>query len=252
MPDIDTSRRAGEWFDDPLDRRGFGPSMADHNGARHWSRVDDIRAVMDAAGASARWVLEEGGALCTLFSRLPERVSGSFCSRGGQVLASSDYPWGWTTDEAEEWWQLIDRHWGTERFWEANSAVVDPAIRRDPERVKAWTRYARLSASPGSALAIERKSRETDIRALLKAAVQNSLMHRRMIRRASCQDIHRRPAANSRIVDCPAKSMPRSRGIGNACCENFKTSSHRSRKNPSWNEFSQPFSSRIWLARPSG
>ena len=93
--------------------------------------------------------------------------------------ASPDYPWGWTTDEAEAWWQLIDRHWGTERFWEANSAVVDPAIRQDPQRVKAWARYSRLSASPGSALAIERTGRETDIRALLKAvSVPTLVMHR--------------------------------------------------------------------------
>ena len=168
-----------------LDRRGFGLSdWPITSGSLSLELgMDDIRAVMDAAG-SERAVLfgfDEGGALCTLFAAsYPERVSALVLfAVWAKYYASSDYPWGWTTDEAEEWWQLIDRHWGTERFWEANSTVVDPAIRRDPERVKAWTRYARLSASPGSALAIERKSRETDIRALLKAvSVPTLVMHR--------------------------------------------------------------------------
>jgi pimeloyl-ACP methyl ester carboxylesterase len=91
--------------------------------------MDDIRAVMDAAG-SERAVLfgfDDGGAICTLFAAShPERVTALVLfAMWATYYASSDYPWGWTTGEAEAWWQLIDRHWGTERFWEANSAVVD-------------------------------------------------------------------------------------------------------------------------------
>jgi pimeloyl-ACP methyl ester carboxylesterase len=168
-----------------LDRRGFGLSdwPITTGGLSMELGMDDIRAVMDAAG-SERAVLfgfDDGGAICTLFAAsYPERVSALVLfGMWAKYYSSSDYPWGWTTDEAEAWWQLIDRHWGTERFWEANSAVVDPAIRQDPERVKAWARYARLSASPGSALAIERTGRETDIRALLKAvSVPTLVMHR--------------------------------------------------------------------------
>jgi pimeloyl-ACP methyl ester carboxylesterase len=145
--------------------------------------MDDIRAVMDAAG-SERAVLfgfDDGGALCTLFAAsYPERVSALVLfAVWAKYSASPDYPWGWTTDEAEEWWRLVDQHWGTDSFWEANSAIVDPAIRHDPNRVKLWARYSRLSASPGSALAIERTQRETDIRAVLPAvAVPTLVMHR--------------------------------------------------------------------------
>ena len=125
-----------------LDRRGFGLSdWPITSGALSIELgIDDIRAVMDAAG-SERAVLfgfDDGGAICTLFAAsYPERVSALVLfAMWAKYYASSDYPWGWTTGEAEEWWQLIDRHWGTERFWEANSTAVDPAIRRDPERVK--------------------------------------------------------------------------------------------------------------------
>jgi pimeloyl-ACP methyl ester carboxylesterase len=137
-----------------LDRRGFGLSdWPITSGSLSLELgMDDIRAVMDAAG-SERAVLfgfDEGGALCTLFAAsYPERVSALVLfAVWAKYYASSDYPWGWTTDEAEEWWQLIDRHWGTERFREANSAVVDPAIRRDPrarQRVDSLRPFVGLS-----------------------------------------------------------------------------------------------------------
>ena len=168
-----------------LDRRGFGlsDSPITTGSLALELGMDDIRAVMDAVG-SERAVLfgfDDGGALCTLFAAsYPERVVALVLfAVWAKYYASPDYPWGWTSDEAEEWWQLVDRHWGTERFWEANSAIVDPAIRRNPDRIKAWARYSRLSASPGSALAIERTQRETDIRGLLKAvSVATLVMHR--------------------------------------------------------------------------
>jgi class 3 adenylate cyclase len=49
----------------------------------------------------------------------------------------------------------------------------------DDDRVGAWARYARLSASPGAALAIEHMNRETDIRDVLSTIrVPTLIMHR--------------------------------------------------------------------------
>jgi pimeloyl-ACP methyl ester carboxylesterase len=187
MPDLGDFLRelAGAFRLILLDRRGFGLSdWPITTGSLSLELgMDDIRAVMDAAG-SERAVLfgfDDGGALSALFAAsYPERVSALVLfAVWAKYYASADYPWGWTTDEAEEWWRLVDRHWGTEHFWEANSAIVDPAIRNDPDRVRAWARYSRLSASPGSALAIERTQRETDIRALLSAVpIPTLVMHR--------------------------------------------------------------------------
>jgi hypothetical protein len=60
--------------------------------------------------------------------------------------------------------------------WWVESIVV---ISGDPERVRAWARYARLSGSRGAALAIARMQRETDIRAVLPAVMVPTLvMHR--------------------------------------------------------------------------
>lgn len=168
-----------------LDRRGSGlsdwPLTPDALSLE--VGLDDIRAVMDATG-SERAVLfgfEDGGALCTLFAAsYPERVLalvlfGVWAKYG----ASVDYPWGWTNDRSEDWLELIERHWGTEEFWSTNSAIVSPRIGADPDRVRAWARYSRLSASPGAALAIERMQRDTDIRAVLPTVrVPTLVMHR--------------------------------------------------------------------------
>ncbi len=168
-----------------LDRRGSGlsdrPFTADALSLE--VGMDDIRAVMDAAGTE-RAVLfgfEDGGALCTLFAAsYPERVLalvlfGVWAKYG----ASADYPWGWTEDRVDDWIQLVERSWGTEEFWKANSDIVSPRIRTDPDRARAWAKYSRLSASPGAALTIEHMQRGTDIRSVLPTVrVPTLVMHR--------------------------------------------------------------------------
>jgi class 3 adenylate cyclase len=59
------------------------------------------------------------------------------------------------------------------------SWYVSPHIGSDPGRIRAWARYARLSASRGAALAVARMQRETDISAVLPAVMVPTLvMHR--------------------------------------------------------------------------
>jgi class 3 adenylate cyclase len=167
-----------------FDRRGFGLSDSPTT-TGSWSLelgMDDIRAVMDAAG-SERAVLfgmDDGGALCTLFAASdPGRVSALVLfAVWAKYFRSPDYPWGWTKQQDEIWMQRVESHWGTEEFW-ADSAYVSPHISGDPGRVRAWARYARLSASRGAALATARMQAETDIRAVLPAVMVPTLvMHR--------------------------------------------------------------------------
>ena len=167
-----------------FDRRGFGLSDSPTTPGS-WSHevgMDDIRAVLDAAG-SERAVLfgvDDGGALCTLFAAsYPDRASALVLfAVWPKALKSPDYPWGWTEQQAEAWMQGVERHWGTEEFWTDN-AYVSPHISGDPGRVRAWARYARLSASRGAALALARMQMETDIRAVLPVVMVPTLvMHR--------------------------------------------------------------------------
>ena len=167
-----------------FDRRGFGLSDAP-TASGSWSLeagMDDIRAVMDAAG-SERAVLfgtDEGGAVCTLFAASdPGRVSALVLfAIWAKYFRSPDYPWGWTEQQDEAWMQRLESHWGTEEFWEDN-AYVSPHVSGDRARVRAWARYARLSASRGAALALGRMQAQTDIRAVLPTVTLPTLvLHR--------------------------------------------------------------------------
>ena len=171
-----------------FDRRGFGLSDSPTTTAS-WSLeagMDDIRAVLDAAG-SERAVLfgmDDGGALCTLFAASdPGRVSGLVLfAVWVKYFRSPDYPWGWTKEQDDAWMQRVASHWGTEEYWadSADSWYVSPHISSDAGRVRAWARYARLSASRGAALAVARMQMETDVSAVLPAVMVPTLvMHRR-------------------------------------------------------------------------
>jgi class 3 adenylate cyclase len=169
-----------------LDRRGSGLSDRPHTTDSLSLEVgmDDIRAVMDAA-ASERAVLfgvEDGGALAALFAAsYPDRVVALVLfGVWAKYYASPDYPWGWTEERSDDWWRLAEREWGTEAFWRSGGGgIVSPRIQADPDRVRAWARFSRLSASPGAALAIEQMQRDTDIRAVLSTVhVPTLVMHR--------------------------------------------------------------------------
>ena len=143
----------------------------------------DVHAVMDAAG-SERAVLfgwEEGAALSGLFAAsYPERVAALVLfAAWAKYSASPDYPWGWTEEQCDEWYDWIERAWGTEEFWRANMDWVSRHAATDRQRVRAWARYSRLGASPGAALAIDGMARAIDIRAVLPAIrVPALVMHR--------------------------------------------------------------------------
>jgi class 3 adenylate cyclase len=172
--------------------------------------MDDIRAVLDAT-RSERAILfgsEDGGVLCSLFAAsYPTRTSALILFGVWMKYGKTpDYPWGWTEEQANEWWQLVEQHWGTTEFWERNSSLVSARIQQDPERVQAWARYARLSASPGAALAIERIDRGTDARAVLPTIrVPTLVMHRTDDNSEHVGQAHyiSRQIAGSRLVELP-------------------------------------------------
>lgn len=178
-----------------LDRRGFGLSdWPITSGALSLELgMDDIRAVMDAA-KSERAVLfgfDDGGAICTLFAAsYPERVSALVLfGMWAKYYASSDYPWGWTTDEAEGWWQLIDRYWGTERFWEANTAR-SASTSRSPLRCRSLARACRnvaLSSSlsqPAGSVSDPRTCVKREALRRRRIRVRRSVRRRERVRRA--------------------------------------------------------------------
>src|SRR5204863_1557889 len=100
-----------------LDRRGTGlsdrvadlPSLED--------RMDDVRAVMDAAGSeqAALFGISEGGPMCLLFAATyPERTrSLALFGTAARIMRSDDYPIGIPDEFFEAFIRQITEGWGT-------------------------------------------------------------------------------------------------------------------------------------------
>src|SRR5687767_8476757 len=137
-----------------FDKQGTGLSDRVSQMPTLEQRMDDVRAVMDAAGSrkAALLGISEGGSMCALFAATyPERtialiMCGSFAKR----IWDAEYPWAPTSQERKKFFDLIREGWG---------GVVDidtiaPSMSND-ERFKTWwATYLRRSASPGDALAL--------------------------------------------------------------------------------------------------
>jgi pimeloyl-ACP methyl ester carboxylesterase/class 3 adenylate cyclase len=85
-----------------FDRRGMG--MSDRaEGDSFETRIDDVRAVMDAAGSrrAALCGVGEGGAICALFAATyPERTAALvLLGTWPRTAWAADYPWGQTGDQ---------------------------------------------------------------------------------------------------------------------------------------------------------
>jgi pimeloyl-ACP methyl ester carboxylesterase len=143
-------------------------------------RVDDIRAVMDAAGSERAVVMgvSEGGPMSALFATTyPERTIGLILyGTFAATLRSDDYPWGSTPDEYERDLEAVLRNWG------ADSITLDhfaPSV-ADDDQFRAWfMRYVRFSASPGAAAALHQMNASIDIRHVLPSIdVPTLVLHR--------------------------------------------------------------------------
>ena len=162
-----------------FDKRGMGLSDRGNFGTLE-DRMDDMRAVLDAAGSdrATMFGLSEGGPLSVLFAATyPERTSGLILY-GAEVKeeTTEDWPWGeGTRDEFEESMStLLDR-------WHDGSAfghVFMPSAAGDDRLSDWWRRLKMESFGPGDAIAYMRLSYEIDIRGVLPAlSVPTLVMH---------------------------------------------------------------------------
>ncbi|MGH6912590.1 MAG: adenylate/guanylate cyclase domain-containing protein [Geminicoccales bacterium] len=161
-----------------FDKRGTGLSDRPGGLPDLETRMDDVRAVMDAAG-SARAVLfgySEGGPMAILFAATyPQRtaalvVYGSYARRA----FSDDYPWAPTKEARSRYAQQIESDWG----WEADMRTMCPSA--DAAMAQWWGARARASASPGAARALIEMNSQVDVRNVLSAVrVPTLVLHRR-------------------------------------------------------------------------
>ena len=132
-------------------------------------RMDDVRAVMDAAGSerAALMGISEGGPMNLLFAATyPKRTTALILVASyARLSAASDYPWGTPIEVSEKLLDHIDKKWGTGVLL----GTLLASHKDDPQMLEWWARYQRQAASPGAAVALLRMSYDSDVRSALSA-----------------------------------------------------------------------------------
>jgi class 3 adenylate cyclase len=161
-----------------FDKRGTGLSDRPGGLPDLETRMDDVRAVMDAVGSERAAVFgySEGGPMCVLFAATyPERTAalvlyGSYAKRRDP---DEDYPWAATWEERQAYADVVERDWGRETDLGTMAPNADEAL------VRWWHARARASASPGAAKALILMNSQIDVRDVLPAVQAPTLvMHR--------------------------------------------------------------------------
>jgi pimeloyl-ACP methyl ester carboxylesterase len=147
-----------------FDKRGTGMSDPVSGAPTLEQRIDDVRAVMDAAGSErgAVFGISEGGALAILFAAShPERVTALITYASyARLCVAEDYPHGYPRDVLESFSASIEETWGRA----ADLAITAPSLAEDLIYREWWGRHQRLSASPGMARALVAMVSELDVR----------------------------------------------------------------------------------------
>jgi pimeloyl-ACP methyl ester carboxylesterase len=163
-----------------FDKRGQGLSDRGVAAPTLEERMDDVRAVMDAAGSerAAVFGVSEGGALASLFAAsYPARTSALilFGTRARWSWAP-DYPTGTRAEAASPFLRAIESMWGS-------GLAVDrlaPSRSKDQAFREWWGKLERMSASPADIVALYRMIFEIDTRAVLPAIhVPTLVLHRK-------------------------------------------------------------------------
>lgn len=156
-----------------FDRRGTGLSDPLDSPLTLELQMDDLGAVMDAAGleeAALMGAIDAG--LCAMYAATyPDRVSALILANvavaGGNVI---------TEERRKELLDIIENHWGEGRFLD----VFAPSRVGDARFEDWWARYERAGASPAMARKILDLNMRTDLRSVLPTVrIPTLVLHNR-------------------------------------------------------------------------
>ncbi len=149
-----------------FDKRGTGLSDLGGHFPSLETRMDDVRAVLDAAGSSRAVLLgaQDGCGMATLYAATyPERT---------QALVLF-HPVAYNPDAQTEQVraELADlrERWGTQEFCDELLREGAPSLYADPVEREWFANLLRVGASPSVAYALNRAFYETDLREILPA-----------------------------------------------------------------------------------
>ena len=171
----ESNRRA--WFEGlgriarvvTLDKRGTGLSDRVEGSPPLEVRMDDIRAVLDAAGIDRAVIAVAGdsGPLGVLFAATHvDRTLGLIlCNAFTNFTRTPDMPWLPSPEDYAAWVDETQRRWGDTDFWD-EMFVHSPSLETRDERLE-FARPIRLSVSPGNMAQYLRLNADIDLRDVL-------------------------------------------------------------------------------------
>lgn len=163
-----------------FDRRGSGLSDPIPDAPTLEEQMDDVLAVLDAAGSERAALLAqlEGGPMACMFAAThPERTRALMLfSAWARIVHDADYEWANTAEEREQWLHDFLEWWGRE---ERVPALV-PSEEDNPRFRRWFARLERLAASPGPARRMMEVMGSYDVRDVLPSIrVPTLVMNRR-------------------------------------------------------------------------
>jgi class 3 adenylate cyclase len=216
-----------------FDRRGSGLSDPVAEAPTLEERMDDVRAVMDAAGSerAALVGISEGAAMSILFAAThPERVQ-ALVSWGGMARATEaeDYPWATPAAAlVESGLEFVMPYWGDGSVIE----IAAPSMADNADARAFLGRMERATASPGMLTALAQMFLEIDVRDVVPTVqVPTLVLHRRHDRLVNVRNGRwlAEHLPNGRLVELPGDDhTPWSQGVDRIVDEiqEFLTGTH--------------------------
>src|SRR3954468_24646506 len=132
-----------------FDRRGSGLSDRVEAGPLE-TQIDDVRAVMRAAGSGRAfvWAETEGSAMAALFAAShPELVSGlALFTPIPRVVQDDDWEWGADPATRDQWIGIVQGRWGDGSY----IGFMAPSMASDDAFVDWAARLERYACGPGA------------------------------------------------------------------------------------------------------
>jgi class 3 adenylate cyclase len=163
-----------------FDRRGSGLSDPVPEAPTLEEQMDDVLAVLDAAGSERAALLAqlEGGPMACMFAAThPERTRALILfTAWARIVHDEGYEWAHTSEQREAWLEDMTSSWGIDQ--KPREVVASAA--EDP-RFRAWfAKLERLAASPGAARRLMEVMERYDVREVLPTiSVPTLVMNRK-------------------------------------------------------------------------
>jgi class 3 adenylate cyclase len=179
-----------------FDKRGTGLSDLGGHFPALETRMDDVRAVLDAAGSASAVLFgsHDGCSMAALYAATyPERT------RALVLFHPVAHDPAGSTDEAQADLARLRDNWGTQEFSDEMLRDSAPSLYEEPLERESFANWLRVGASPSVAYALNRAWFETDLREILPAVrVPTLVLYRRSLAERFALDVAGRiPGAQS-------------------------------------------------------